>query len=169
MGKTNRANITKIDNMIIKMAKQILGKQASGRTNEWILRKIGWLNFDDTYKLSILKTAHQIMNTNNNHFIKSELIRNRNVRNASQNKTGPNPKRFGINELEQQTFIFQVKKVYNQLPRELTLIKNPNIFKTRIKKHIKIETIQSRKVEDDKHPEIPDEVNILLIDQCSKD
>ena len=93
------------------------------------------------YKMSIQKTVHTLLNIENENYITSKMILNRNVKNKSQNKLGPHNPELGRNNLEQKSFLYQSVKLYNELPKELTKIRKPWIFKKWIKKYEKTKTL----------------------------
>ena len=166
IGCTNRYNIQRINNMIYSLGRTLLGNENIGRTNQWVLDKLKWLDYENLYKSSIYKTTHQLLNTYNQHYITSDLIQNRNIRNKSQNKLGPHANKIGMNEIEQATFVYQAKKIYNTLPKELTMIKKKNLFKKWLKKYMlnkQIRPIQSPEYDE---PLVPDIINLNIIKDC---
>ena len=116
------------------MAKRIIGTESIGRTDKWILDKIGWSDYSELFISSIQKTVHHILNVENDHYFKTELLQNRKIRNFSENKLGPQKTNFGFTKLELSSFFYLSVKYYNILPKKLTLLKKHINFKRALKK-----------------------------------
>ena len=68
---------------------------------------------------------------------------NQERRTLGQNKIGILPIKYGMDKTSQNSTIIKAKSIYNNLPKELTLIQKPKLFKKWIKifylnKNIKI-------------------------------
>ena len=129
IGNTSRNIINKIDQILINTARYILGKQSYGRGRKWIFNKMGWTNYYEMYLTSIQKMCHRILNSDDDHYYKSWLTNNRSVRSLANNKVGPVQANFGKSQIEHKTFLYTIINAYSSLPRELTLIKKPWIFR----------------------------------------
>ena len=128
-GDTSKTNRNKIDNIIYKAANIILGKEAIGRTKEWKLTKLKWLNIETNYRNAMQNSIYRMINSENNHDFKNYLTKNRNVRNISQNKTGHHDQTMGHSAFTQRTYLYRAIDIYNCLPRNLTLITKQHLFK----------------------------------------
>ena len=166
IGQTTRTIKNKIDDLILGMAKKILGSKTLGRTKKWILKEIGWLDYDQNTKVAIQKTTHNLLNIQNEYYITTLLTENRNVRNKAQNKVGPFLAHFGFSNEEQNSFLFQSIKNYNMLPKELTMIPNTKRFKKWIKKYYLEPSISIKKPKEHKYEFIPLEIDWSNIDMC---
>ena len=104
------------------------------------------------------------------------ITKNRQNKNLSENKIGPlknNSKilqnKIGLATLELKTVIYKSQKIYNNLPREITLIKNKNNFKKWIKKYYNNNKIKFTIIKDD-FKEIKDlenyEINEYNLQNC---
>ena len=123
-GKCSKTQYNLINNIIINTARQITNNKY-GRTDEFILKSIKWLNLQETYKMAISKITHKFLQpTTNCHFLAAELRKNRSLRMKSQNKTGQKPMVRRDDRWTQKTFIFNSIDIYNKIPKEITLLKN---------------------------------------------
>ena len=136
-GETSMKIKSKINNIIIKTAKNILGKNAYGRTSEWILKELKWFNFETMYQLAVQKSTYKFINPEdgqNSHFFTDYMLTNRTVKNQAQNKIGPHKPNMGKKSIEQKTFLYKSVDMYNKLRREITLLPNLKLFKIWLKK-----------------------------------
>ena len=139
----NRKNKEKVNKMLENVAKMILGNEYYGRTRNFILNKIGWNTIDEMQEMAISKFTNKILNNDQNYVIKNEMTINRERRTLGQNKIGILPIKYGMDKTSQNSIIIKAKSIYNNLPKELTLIQKPKLFKKWIKifylnKNIKI-------------------------------
>ncbi len=74
---TSKCNLDKIDKLIFKDAKIILRRQNHGKTTKWMLNQLGWLMTNQTYKLTVKKLLHKLLNTKNNHYFSNYFKMNR--------------------------------------------------------------------------------------------
>ena len=109
-GDTSKTNRNKIDNIIYKAANIILGKEAIGRTKEWKLTKLKWLNIETNYRNAMQNSIYRMINSENNHDFKNYLTKNRNVRNISQNKTGHHDQTMGHSAFTQRTYLYRASR-----------------------------------------------------------
>ena len=102
--------------------------------------------------MSISKYTHKILNGKNqnsqSHYFKQEIMRNRNIRRKTENKTGPHTPEIGHLDVIQKTFLYKSRNIYNYLPRGLTLIKSDKLFKIWIKRFYKNRNIKLKEVND---------------------
>ena len=62
-------------------------------------------------------------------------MNNRSIRVKSQNKVGHHDPIMGHSQITQRSFLYNAVKIYNGLPRNLTLIKERHLFKKWSKKY----------------------------------
>ena len=67
-----------------------------------------WFLIDEQYSMSISKYTHKILNDKNqnsqSYYFKQEIMRNRNIRRKTENKTGPHPPEIGHLDVIQKHF-----------------------------------------------------------------
>ena len=56
--------------IIIQAAKAVIGNKSNGRTNEWILREMKWMEIKNYYENQLQNYIYKILNTNNEHYFK---------------------------------------------------------------------------------------------------
>ena len=117
-GKTSTSNKKKIDKIEIDAAKIVLGNITIGRTDTWILKQMKWFNVEKSYINAIQNTIYKTINSTDEHYFKYYMLNNRSIRISSQN-----------------TFLYNNINRYNNLPKEITLIKKQNIFKKWLKRY----------------------------------
>ena len=61
------------------------------------------------------------------------MLTNRSVKYEAQNKIGPHKPEIGKHTQDQKTFLYKSVNLYNNLPRELTLMPNIKLFKKWLK------------------------------------
>ena len=81
------------------------------------------------HEIAISKFIHKLLNNDDNHYLKDMITQNRQFKTLSENKVGPlknNSKilqnKIGLASVELKTVIYKSYKIYNNLPREITLI-----------------------------------------------
>ena len=62
--------------MILSVARKILRKELFGRTNKWVFKKLEWLDYNKLYKFCVQRYIHKMLNNENEHYIKHNLIKN---------------------------------------------------------------------------------------------
>ena len=168
-GNTSNENRRKIDKIIVDAAKIIIEKKTFGRTEEWILNEVKWLNVKKNYENTTQNNIYRIINSNEEHFFDYYLTSNRNVRNRSQNKLGHHHESMGRSKYTQQTFLYKSIEVYNKLPKELTLIKEQRIFKKWIKRYNIDNSIKLKQQENYIDVKNIQEINYETIDRCQSE
>ena len=86
--------------------------------------------------MCIQKITQKLLNIDNKnrHFLATLLTEKRNIRNLSQNKCGPSVKINRTDKYSPKNFTNKAQDIYNIIPRQLTLLKDPNKFKKCIAK-----------------------------------
>ena len=102
-----------------------------------MLKKIKWITVEQHYCLFISKTIHKIINNdkNNQHYLSTKIKDNRTIRMISENKLGPKQVIDKKNIMISKMFAWRSKDIFNQIPRQLTLLKNTKRFKKCIMKY----------------------------------
>ena len=134
-GNCRKTLKTKIDDITLGIAIKI-GENTIGRTNEFILKKLNWMNIEERYQMSIKKLTHKLINTDNysRHFLSVLITENRNNRMLAENKLGPQKKIPNHDKVSSKTYTFKIINIYNCINRQLTLIKDHQKFKKCLKK-----------------------------------
>ena len=109
-------------------------KKSYGRTREWALNEINWKKYKTMYEISIQKLTNKMMNIENEHRFTNYMMLNRGTRAVHENKVGPHKKDIGMNNCEQKSFLYANVAIYNKLPKELTMIQNPDRFRIWLKR-----------------------------------
>ena len=133
-GITTRSNLNKIDRVIVKMARYLNGKDGLGRTDQWNLNSLKWLNMDDLYKYTSIKYVHKTIHSDTDHFLKQYLLANRSDKNREAHKIGPHKPEIGRSNITQQTLLYSAVSNFNSLPDSLTKFTRPEIFKRWLKR-----------------------------------
>ena len=81
------------------------------------------------HQIAISKFIHKLLNNDDNHYLKNLITTNRQNKTLADNKFGTLQNNIGIGTLKQKTVIYKAQKIYNDLPREITLIKKNQISK----------------------------------------
>ena len=131
-GDTSKYNINKINNILYKAAKIVLGSKAIGRTNSWMLKEMKWLDMQSGYENAMQNSIYKMINNKDDHFFKSQLIENRTIRIKKQNKVRHHS--VEMNNNMQRSYLYRALNIFNKLPRNITLIKIPHLFKKWVKK-----------------------------------
>ena len=168
-GNTLKENTKKINKIIIEAAKIVIDKNTNGRTEEWILKEVNWLNLTKNYENTTQNNIYKLINNDEEHYFDYYLTKNRNIRNQTQNKLGHHDLTIGRSSYTQQTFLYKAIDIYNKLPRELTLIKEQRLFKKWIKKYNLNNNIKLKKQEDNKIIKIIHVINYDIIEKCQND
>ena len=134
-GNTSRNNRNKIDQILYAAARTVLGNQAIGKTKIWIMNTMKWFNMEQNYLNTTQNSIYKIINSQNEHYFKNELTKNRTIRYFTQNKVGHHDQAIGRTTQSQKSFLYTAVNIYNKLPQNLTLIRNPVIFKKWLKKY----------------------------------
>lgn len=166
-GQTSETNRRKIDHILLKTAKLVVGRHHLGRNNKWYLNEMKWLTLKEMYETSTQKYTHRIIHGSENHFFKNYLLSNRNARNEYEEKLGPHKPYIGLSVHTQNTYLYQIITSYNKLPKEITMIRDPKIFKKWLKKYYLDKNI-ILKTRENPNPisYMEDEMNVDLIRQC---
>ena len=128
-GNTTKSNINKIDNILYEAARTVLGSEAYGRSKQWLLAQMKWLNTNSNYENSMQNSIFKIINGENEHEFRQYFIENRSIRMNAENKLGPHSQVMGQSIHNQKTFLYRAVALYNNLPKNLTLCKTHSIFK----------------------------------------
>ena len=142
-------------------------------------KKLNWYNIQDLHEIAISKFIHKLLNDDENHYLKDLITQNRQYKTLSDNKIGPlknNSKilqnKIGLASLELKTVISKAYNIYNNLPRELTLIINKNNFKKWIKKYYNNKKLKFTIVKEN-YNKIKDiekfEINVNNVNTCFQD
>ena len=142
----NNANLNKVNKIIENVARTIYGYDNYGRTTEFILQKIKWFKIQEMHHIAISKFIHKLLNNDDNHYLKDLITTNRQNKTLADNKIGTLQDNIGISTLEQKTLIYKAQKIYNNLPREITLIKKKSNFKKWIIKYYLNKNIKFTKI-----------------------
>ena len=122
-GKTNKHNLNKINQILEKAARIVLGNSSIGRTTDWVMTNMKWLKIELKYENSAQNYIYKLINGKDEHNFKHKLIGNRSVRIRCQNKVGHHDQEMGRNVYTQRSILYTAVSVYNKLPRNITLIK----------------------------------------------
>ena len=130
------------------------------------MNKMRWLNVEECYENSVQKSVYRIINSENEHNFKNYLTKNRNVRNFSQNKLGSHDPEMGRSSYTQKSFLYVAINIYNKLPRNITLIKNPILFKKWLKRFNFDKNVKLREQVDNTISNPVQVINYDIIDRC---
>ena len=87
---------------------------------------------EEMHEIKTIIFTHKILNCKENFFYKDLLTQNRQRKTLAENKIGIMKNGYGLKHNEQNTFIYKAFSVYNNIPRELTLIiKGSTLKKTK--------------------------------------
>ena len=134
-GDTTLTNRKKINKIIYDAAKTVIGTASIGRTNKWLLNEMKWFDIEKCHENAVQNYTYKMINSSNNHYFKTYLTTNRSIRIEAQNKVRHHDIEMGQTAIMQRTYLYRAVNTYNKLPRNLTLIKNPNMFKKWLKKY----------------------------------
>ena len=168
-GNTSNPNKKKMDKILVEAAKTVLGKIKYGRTDNWILNEMKWLNTDKSYKNAVQNTVFKIIHNEDEHYFKHYIMNNRNVRTASQNKVGQIEPNIGHSQSIQKTFLFNNINIYNNLPKELMLIKHHHIFKKWLKRYNLNKKTKLKTQDDNNKVYIQQHIDYEMISRCQDD
>ena len=96
---------------------------------------MNWMNAETMYENSLQNSIYKIINSQDEHYFKYYLTHNRNIRNFCQNKVGPHDVSMGQSPITQRSYLYQAINIFNKLPRNVTLIRNQNLFKKWCRKY----------------------------------
>ena len=134
IGNTTQTNIKPINSVTAKLARFLNGYRGIGKTNEWNMNQLNWMNYENLHEYSLVKYTHKLIHSNQDHMFKDRLIHNRRGRNLDQDKLGPYDPNIGMNKLG-ETYLYKAVGYYNKLPKEITMIEETHRFKKVLKKH----------------------------------
>ena len=100
------------------------------------------------YENATQNTIFKIIHSENEHHFKSYLLKNRSIRIKAQYKVGHHDQTMGHSHFTQKSFLYNTVRIYNKLPKNLTLIKEKHIFKKWIKKYNLDNNIKLKNQED---------------------
>ena len=106
-----------------------------GRTDEWNLKQMNWMTYENLYKFTITKYTNKIIHSTEDSYFKDELLLNRRGRNLSFDKLGPLNTNLGIHAATQASYLYMAKNIYNDIPNILSNIDEHIRFKKIAKKH----------------------------------
>lgn len=115
------------------MARYLNGKDGIGRTNQWNLNQLNWLNMNVLYKYNSIKYIHNIIHSDSDHLIKHYLLANRSDINRNVNKIGPHKIEIGRNTITQSTLLYFAVSNYISMPDILSKIFRPRLFRQWLK------------------------------------
>ena len=98
--------------------------------------------------------------------IKYTLTSNRGVRHFAQNKVCPQLPKVGLTKIDQNSYQYLAVKFYNELPKELTPIKNHNIFKIWLAKYKQDEKILMKSQPYNTKLVTPPKIDLEKINTC---
>ena len=119
-------NLQKVNKIIESISRIVYGDSNYGRTFDFILEKLNWFKIQNLHEIAIAKFVHKLLNNDDCHYLKDLITNNRQFKTKAENKIGPLQDKIGLGTLEQKSVIYKSQKIYNNLPRELTLIQNKN-------------------------------------------
>ena len=125
-----------------------------------------WQNINQIYETSIQKAVYRIINSEDDHNFKNYFIKNRGIRNHSQNKIGHHDQEMGHSLHTQKSFLYVSVKIYNKLPRNITLIRNPGLFKKWLKRYNYDNSIKIKEQQDNINIDIIQVINFDAINTC---
>ena len=117
------------------MARFFNGTQGFGKTSNWHLRNLNWLSYSELFEYCTAKFVYSLINSDSDHYLKHDILKNRRGRNLTNNKLGPINDTLGRHAATQATFAYYSVKIYNSLPPTLTLVSKKQIFKKYAKKY----------------------------------
>ena len=120
------------------------------------------------YHQAISKYTFQKINSEELHYLKTLLIKNRNIRNQRQNKLGPHLPQIGWFEASQTSYLYIIKTIYNDLPRNITLSPNYKIFKKWIKRYYIDKNVKLPSRDDSFKDDIIEQINVEIITECEE-
>ena len=91
---------------------------------------------------------YKIINSEEEHNFKDYLTKNRTIRMLKQNKVGHHDQYMGHSQFTQNTFLYRAVNIFNKLPRNITLIKQPHLFKLWCKRYNLNNNIKLKQQED---------------------
>ena len=144
----------------------MLGKAALGRTRNWMMLKIKWLTTQKNYENSSQNIIYKIITSEEDHYFKDYLLKSRSIRNKSQNKVGTHDQIMGQSIFTQKSFLYTSIELYNNLPKNLTLIKQQNLFKKWVKLYNLNNNIKLKNQEDNTIEYTPLNTNLDQIREC---
>ena len=122
-------------NLKNKINKIILKTVDLSTQDHWIRKSVTWkmkmMKIDDYFTLfrkSCFKLTFNLLNSNGN-AASILLSKDLSIRNISENKCGPTVDNSGWTYISQNFFIYQMRTLYNSLPRDLTLCQSRTTFK----------------------------------------
>ena len=104
----------------------VLGPEAYGRTDQYVMAKLKWKTVEELYEDSIVKLAHKTVTNQIPMYYHMTLTENRTPYQIGQNKLADNqPNQLRI---VKRQFSYKVRDLYNRLPFKLTQIKHQKRF-----------------------------------------
>ena len=111
------------------MAKFLNGPKGLGKTKEWNVRQMKWLLYEDLFKYSVSKYTNKLIHSNNNLYLRDQIIHNRRGRHLDNDKLGPLNETHGRHYATQSSYTYYSVGIYNELPNNLTMMDNKLMFK----------------------------------------
>ena len=130
------------------------------------MTKMKWLTVEKNYENSSQNKIYKIINNEEDHQFKDYLLKNRSIRNLSQNKVGTHDPIMGQSTYTHKSFLYTSIDLYNKLPRRLTLIKQQHLFKKWLKLYNINNNIILKDQEDNTNIYIPKEIDTDNIEAC---
>ena len=124
------------------------------------------MTLDKYYENANQNIIFKIINSNEKHNFQDYLLKNRNIRKQSENKVGQHDLIMGHSRYTQQTFLYSAIDNYNNLPKNLTLIKEKTLFKKWIKKYNLNKNIKLKEKEDNIKIYIRQEIDETNCENC---
>ena len=131
---TTLTNKRKINKLILKLAKFLNGPSGIGKSDNWHMNELGWMDIENLYKFAISKYTYRIIHSNQDHMFKSYLLSNRSDQKRMADKLGPHKISIGRSNATFPTYLYQAIDIYNKLPDNLTQMSQNSLFKIWLKK-----------------------------------
>ena len=175
----NNNNINKVNKIIENVSRIVFGYNNYGRTFDYILKELKWHKIEELHEIAISKFVHKLLNSDDSHYLKDLITQNRMNKTLAENKIGPiqnNSKllhnKIGLSTIELKSVIYKSEKIYNKLPRELTLIVKKSNFKKWLKKYYLNKNLKFTIIKDD-YTKFKDnenfDINVNNVNKCQNE
>ena len=114
--------INRVNSKIFKAARLVIGNRAIGRTNEQVLKIIGWKNVEDQYFESTGKLIHKVMNTGFPEYFHELFSQNRTGNDIFEGKPYQPEQAAYVTRITRNQFSYIARQAYRQLPAGLTCL-----------------------------------------------
>ena len=124
-GNTTTTNLKPIQAIQVKAARIAIGMKITERwSQKRILDKMGWLNVEKTYMKQLITETHNTLNLKKPMTSYNNMTKLRSLREAEDNKIGAHMDKFGMLPQHQKLKRFKIRRLYNDIPRQITSISN---------------------------------------------